>query len=88
MMSAKPQQQRVFTSLTNSWVRMRGGDLPEPQYGCTTIKLPFNKLLVISDLDNEGEETNSLFGLYYPYLKVILTLILHSSVSDIMYKPQ
>ena len=51
----------VFIPRTNSWVRVRGRDLPEPRYGCTAIQLPSNKLLVIGGYDNSNKYTNTVF---------------------------
>ena len=55
------QAVHVFTPLTNSWVRVRDGDLPEPRSNCTAIQLPSNKLLVIGGFDNEKKRTNTVF---------------------------
>ena len=51
----------VFLSLTNSWVRVTTGDLPEPRYACTTVQLSSNRLLVVGGFDDQGNYTKTVF---------------------------
>ena len=51
----------IFIPLTNSWVRVNSGDLPEPCYFCTAAQLPDNKLIVIKGRDSEPKITNTVF---------------------------
>ena len=37
----------IFIPLTNTWVRVNSGDLPQPRYACTAIQLPDSNLMVI-----------------------------------------
>ena len=56
----------IFIPLTNSWVRVNSGDVPEPhlfctRYRCTAIQLPDNKLMVVGGSDSEDKKTNTVF---------------------------
>ena len=51
----------IFIPLTNSWVRVNSGDLPEPRYSCTAIQLPDSKRIVIGGRDSEHKITNTVF---------------------------
>ena len=51
----------VFFPLTNSWVRVTTGDLPEPHYNCTAVQLSSNQLLVVGGRDNQNKITKTLF---------------------------
>ena len=51
----------VFLPLTNSWVRVTTGDLPEPRYGCTAVQLSSNQLLVVDGMDNQEKRTKTVF---------------------------
>ena len=53
----------VFLPLTNSWIRVTTGDLPEVRYGCTALQLSSNQLLVIGGGDDKktNKDTNTVF---------------------------
>ena len=51
----------VFLPLTNSWVRVTTGDLPEPRYDCTTIQLSSNRLLVVGGSIDQHKYTKTVF---------------------------
>ena len=51
----------VFFPLTNSWVRVTTGDLPEPCYNCTAVLLSSNQLLVVGGRDNKNKITKTVF---------------------------
>jgi len=51
----------VFLPLTNSWVRVTTGDLPEPRYDCTAVQLSSNQLLVVGGCDNHRKYTKTVF---------------------------
>ena len=51
----------VFFPLTNSWVRVTTGDLPEPCYACTAVQLSSNQLLVVGGCDNQDKCTKTVF---------------------------
>ena len=51
----------VFFPLTNSWVRVTTGDLPEPRCVCTTVQLSSNQLLVVGGRDDQNKYTKTLF---------------------------
>ena len=51
----------VFLPLTNSWVRVTTGDLPEPRYNCTAVQLPSNQLLVVGGNDNQDKLIKTVF---------------------------
>ena len=51
----------VFLPLTNSWVRVTTGDLPEPRYNCTAVQLSSNQLLVVGGNDNQDRSTKTVF---------------------------
>jgi len=51
----------IFLPLTNSWVRVTTGDLPEPRYNCTAVQLSSNRLLVVGGKDNQEERTKTIF---------------------------
>ena len=51
----------VFLPLTNSWVRVTTGDLPEPRYNCTAVQLPSNQLLVLGGRDDQDKRTKTVF---------------------------
>ena len=42
----------LHCSTTSTWIRVESGDLPQPQYGCTAVELPGNRLLVIGGYRN------------------------------------
>ena len=50
----------VFLPVTNSWVRVTDGDLPQPQYECTAVQLSSNTMMVIGGKDNQ-EITKTVF---------------------------
>ena len=49
----------IFLPLTNSWIR--AGDLPEPRYGCTTVQLSSNQVLVVGGSDHQRKYTKTVF---------------------------
>ena len=51
----------IFIPLTNSWVRVNSGDLPQPRNFCTAAQLPDNKLIVIGGRDMECKRSNTVF---------------------------
>jgi len=51
----------IFFPLTNSWVRVTTGDLPEPCYGCTAVQLSSNQLLVVGGQDDQDKYTKTVF---------------------------
>ena len=51
----------VFLPLTNSWVRVTTGELPEPRYGCTAVQLSSNQLLVVGGRDDQKKRTKTVF---------------------------
>ena len=51
----------AFLPLTNSWVRVTTGDLPEPRYVCTAVQLPSNQLLVLGGRDDHRKLTKTVF---------------------------
>ena len=51
----------VFFPLTNSWVRVTTGDLPEPRWACIAVQLPSNQLLVVGGMDDQAKSTKTVF---------------------------
>ena len=51
----------VFLPLTNSWVRVTIGDLPEPCYDCIGVQLSSNQLLVVGGKDDQNKDTKTVF---------------------------
>ena len=51
----------VFFPLTNSWVRITTGDLPEPRDSCTAVQLSSNTMIVIGGRDNQDKRTKTVF---------------------------
>ena len=51
----------VFFPLTNSWVRVTTGDLPEPRYVSTAVQLSSNQLLVVGGRDEQDNCTKTVF---------------------------
>jgi len=51
----------VFFPLTNSWVRIMTGDLPQPRKGCTAVQLSSNTMIVIGGKDNQYKLTKTVF---------------------------
>ena len=51
----------IFLPLTNSWVRVTTGDLPEPRYACTAVQLSSNRLLVVGGEDDQDKRTKTIF---------------------------
>ena len=49
----------IFLPLTNSW--LRAGDLSESRYGCTTVQLSSNQVLVVGGSDNQRKYTKTVF---------------------------
>ena len=52
----------VFLHLTNSWVRVTIGDLPEPCYDCTAVQLSSNLLLVVGGSDKKMDTKTVFMG--------------------------
>ena len=50
----------IFFPLTNSWVRVTTGGLPEPCYACIAVQLSSNQLLVVGGT-NQEECTKTVF---------------------------
>ena len=55
------QAVHIFLPLTNSWVRVTTGDLPEPRYSCTAVQLSSNQLLVVGGVDDQDKHTKTVF---------------------------
>ena len=55
------KQSIFFFPLTNSWVRVTTGDLPEPCYACTAVQLLSNQLLVVGGFNDQGNRTKTVF---------------------------
>ena len=51
----------IFLPLTNSWVRIMTGDLPQPRHRCTAVQLSSNTMIVIGGKDNEDKCTKTVF---------------------------
>ena len=51
----------IFLPLTNSWVRVTTGDLPEPRHFCTAVQLSSNQLLVVGGRDDQHKHTKTVF---------------------------
>ena len=51
----------VFFPLTNSWVRIMTGGLPQPRILCTAVQLSPNTVMVIGGVDDEFDNTDSVF---------------------------
>ena len=51
----------IFFPLTDSWVRVTTGDLPEPCNVCTAVQLSSNQLLVVGGMDNQEKRTKTVF---------------------------
>ena len=51
----------IFLPLTNSWVRIMTGDLPQPRYSCTAVQLSSNTMIVIGGRDNQDKDTKTVF---------------------------
>ena len=51
----------VFIPLTNSWVRIRTWDLPEPRDSCTAVQLSSNTMMVIGGRDSQDKRTKTVF---------------------------
>jgi len=51
----------VFFPLTNSWVRITTGDLPEQRDSCTAVQLSSNTMIVIGGKDNQDKYTKTVF---------------------------
>ena len=51
----------AFFPLTNSWVRVTTGELPEPRYNCTAVQLSSNQLLVVGGKDDQDKYTKTVF---------------------------
>ena len=55
------QAVHLFFPLTNSWVRITTGDLPQPRYCCTAAQLSSNTMIVIGGEDNKNSITETVF---------------------------
>ena len=51
----------IFVPLTNFWIRVTTGDLPEPRYVCTTVQLSSNQVLVVGGFNDQGNRTKTVF---------------------------
>jgi len=51
----------IFLPLTNSWVRITTGDLPQPRNMCTAVQLSSNTMMVIGGYDNQNKRTKTVF---------------------------
>ena len=59
--SSTSEAVHIFFPLTDSWVRVTIGDLPEPCYGCTAVQLSSNQLLVVAGVDDQKRPTKTVF---------------------------
>ena len=55
------QAVHIFFPLTNSWVRVTTGDLPEPCCACTAVHLSPNRVLVAGGADDQEMCTKAVF---------------------------
>ena len=51
----------VFLPMTNSWVKLPTGDLPEPRKTCTAVQLSSNAVMVIGGWDDQTRVTKTSF---------------------------
>ena len=51
----------LFLPLTDSWVRVTTGKLPEPLNSCTAVQLSSNRLLVVGGKDAQNKRTKTVF---------------------------
>ena len=51
----------VFFPLTNSWVRVTTGDLPELRYNCAAVQLSSNQLLVVGGRNGKKKHTRTVY---------------------------
>ena len=51
----------LFLPLTNSWVRVTTGELPEPRRSCTAVQLSSNQVLVLGGKDDQNKHTKTVF---------------------------
>jgi len=51
----------IFLPLTNSWVRIMTGHLPQPRAGCTAVQLSSNTMMVIGGDENQDKPTKTVF---------------------------
>ena len=51
----------VFFPLTNSWVRVTTGDLPEPRYNCAAVQLSSNQVLVVGGRNGKKKRTRTVY---------------------------
>ena len=51
----------VYSPTTNSWIRVKSGDLPEPINSCTAIELSGNRLLVIGGQNKTDKRSDAVF---------------------------
>jgi len=50
----------IFFPLTNSWVRIMTGDLPQPRVFCTAVQLSSNTMIVIGGQDIQKKHTKTV----------------------------
>ena len=51
----------AFLPLTNSWVRVTTGELPEPRHFCTAVQLSSDRLLVVGGKNDQNKHTKTVF---------------------------
>ena len=51
----------IFLPVTNSWVGVPTGDLPEPCCACTAVQLSSNQMLVVGGWNSQDKYTNTVF---------------------------
>jgi len=51
----------IFFPLTNSWVRIMTGDLPQPRDSCAAVQISSNTMIVIGGKDNQNKRTKTVF---------------------------
>jgi len=51
----------AFLPFTNSWVKIKTGDLPEPRVSGTAVQLSPNTMIVIGGFDRQDNSTKTVF---------------------------
>ena len=51
----------VYLPLTDLWVRIKTGDIPQPRNSCTAVQLSPNTMMVIGGRDNRTKKTKTVF---------------------------
>jgi len=51
----------IYLPLTDLWVRIKTGDIPQPQNSCTAVQLSPNTMMVIGGRDRQTKKTKTVF---------------------------